>query len=129
MEIRPNITGKLEVPAWVDIVKTASYKELAPYDPDWFYTRAASVARHIYLRQSVGVGALQKVHGGRKNRGTRPGRHYDGSGSVDRKVVQALQKIGVVRLNKKKGGRTVTRIGRRDLDRIAGEALNVESEE
>lgn len=32
--------GKLEVPKWVDIVKTGPYKELAPYDPDWFYIRA-----------------------------------------------------------------------------------------
>ncbi|KAJ1555566.1 40S ribosomal protein S19, partial [Cladochytrium tenue] len=30
-------TGKLEVPKWVDIVKTGTFKELAPYDPDWFY--------------------------------------------------------------------------------------------
>lgn len=33
-------SGKLEVPTWVDIVKTGAYKELAPYDPDWFYVRA-----------------------------------------------------------------------------------------
>lgn len=33
-------TGKIEVPKWVDLVKTAPYKELAPYDPDWFYVRA-----------------------------------------------------------------------------------------
>src|SRR5271170_5118064 len=52
--------GKLEVPAWVDIVKTASFKEIAPYDPDWFYVRAAAVARHIYLHKSVGVGALAR---------------------------------------------------------------------
>ena len=32
-------TGKLEIPKWVDIVKTGTYKELAPYDPDWFYVR------------------------------------------------------------------------------------------
>jgi small subunit ribosomal protein S19e len=114
--------GKLEVPSWVDIVKTAPYKELAPYDPDWFYIRAASVARHIYLRKSVGVGALRKVHGGRKNRGTRPGRHHEGSGSVDRKVLQALEKIGVLEQNKKAGGRSISRAGRRDLDRIAAEA-------
>merc|ERR1711974_293845 len=37
-------SGKIEVPVWVDIVKTATYKEQAPYDPDWFYVRAASVA-------------------------------------------------------------------------------------
>jgi hypothetical protein len=33
-------SGKLEIPTWVDIVKTGSQKELAPYDPDWFYVRA-----------------------------------------------------------------------------------------
>ena len=32
-------TGKLDVPKWVDIVKTGTAKELAPHDPDWFYTR------------------------------------------------------------------------------------------
>ena len=117
------------MPAWVDIVKTATFKELAPYDPDWFYVRAAAVARHIYLRKSVGVGALRKVHGGRKNRGTRPGRHFDGSGSVDRKALQALEKIGVVEQNKKIGGRSITRSGRRDLDRIAAEALQAGKDE
>lgn len=34
------LLGKLEVPTWVDIVKTGTYKELAPYDQDWFYIRA-----------------------------------------------------------------------------------------
>ena len=33
-------SGKLEVPTYVDIVKTGHYKELAPYDPDWYYYRA-----------------------------------------------------------------------------------------
>jgi small subunit ribosomal protein S19e len=109
-------------------VKTATFKELAPYDPDWFYVRAASVARHVYLRRSVGVGALRKAHGGRKNRGTRPGRHYDGSGSIERKVLQALEKIGVVQ-KKKGGGRAISKAGRRDLDRIAAEALGLSAKE
>ena len=26
-------TGKLEIPTWVDLVKTGTHKELAPYDP------------------------------------------------------------------------------------------------
>ena len=33
-------SGKLKVPDWVDIVKLSKHKELAPYDADWFYTRA-----------------------------------------------------------------------------------------
>lgn len=31
---------QLQLPSWVDVVKTASYKELPPYDPDWYYVRA-----------------------------------------------------------------------------------------
>ena len=54
---------KLQLPAWVEIVKTAHWKELSPYDPDWYYTRAASVARHVYLKQGLGVGKLRKVYG------------------------------------------------------------------
>ncbi len=38
-------SGKLEVPIWVDIVKTGSFKELAPYDPDWYYTRAGAFTK------------------------------------------------------------------------------------
>lgn len=82
-----------------------------------FYTRAAAVARHVYLRKSVGVGRLRKVHGGQKNRGSRPSHHVDASGAVDRKVLQALEKIGIVEAGPK-GGRRISQIGQRDLDRM-----------
>lgn len=83
-----------------------------------YYVRAASVARHIYLRKSVGVGALRKVHGGQKNRGSRPSHHVKASGSVDRSVVKALEKIGVLEEGpKSRGGRKISQAGRRDLDR------------
>lgn len=36
-------SGKLEIPTWVDTVKTGAQKELAPYDPDWFYVRAGEL--------------------------------------------------------------------------------------
>lgn len=31
--------GLVELPSWVDTVKTAPSKELAPYDQDWLYIR------------------------------------------------------------------------------------------
>jgi len=40
-------SGKLEIPKWVDIVKTGTYKELAPYDPDWFYVRAGNYRKDL----------------------------------------------------------------------------------
>lgn len=50
----------------VFILQTARFKELAPYDEDWFYTRVASVARHLYMRSPVGVGAVTKIFGGKQ---------------------------------------------------------------
>lgn len=168
-------TGKLEIPVWVDIVKTATFKEQAPYDPDWFYVRvscvdelrrmsmknsalslyssslqAAAVARHVYLRKHVGVGRMQKVHGGAANRGQRPSRHTDASGmssgtllcqhrvltfsycfiagSVERKVMQGLEKIGVLEKDPR-GGRRISQDGQRDLDRIATAVLESQRDE
>lgn len=42
----------MKVPEWVDIVKTGTHKELAPFDEDWFYVRCAALARHLYVRYS-----------------------------------------------------------------------------
>ena len=94
-----------------------------------FYVRAAAVARHIYLRKTVGVGRLRKVHGSPKNRGSRPSHHVDASGAVDRKILQALEKIGVIEQDEEKGGRRITQAGQRDLDRIAKATLEEEEEE
>lgn len=82
-----------------------------------YYTRAAAVARHVYLRKTVGVGRLRKVHGSTKNRGSRPSHHVDASGSVDRNVMKSLEAIGVLEKDDDKGGRRITQSGQRDLDR------------
>ncbi|KAL9711028.1 Protein component of the small (40S) ribosomal subunit [Leucoagaricus gongylophorus] len=121
-------SGKIDVPIWVDIVKTGAYKELGPYDPDWFYVRAAAVARHIYLRKDVGIGALTKLHGGRNRRGNRPSHHAPCSASVQRKVCQALQKLGVLEKSDN-GGRRITENGQRDLDQIATQVFDQAREE
>jgi len=128
--------GKLQIPGWVDTVKTSHSNELPPQSPDWFYVRAAAVARHVYLRKSVGVGRLRKVHGSTKNRGSRPSHHVDASGSVDRKVMQSLEKLGILEKidedeegGSGKGGRRITQAGMRDLDRIAQTAIEGEEDE
>merc|ERR1711988_1741543 len=73
-------SGKVELPSWHNIIKTGHYKELAPYDEDWYYVRLASIARKVYLRQKTGVGALRKVYGGADRRGTCPSHHVIASG-------------------------------------------------
>jgi hypothetical protein len=32
-------SGKIELPAWHDLVKTSTARELPPQNPDWFYVR------------------------------------------------------------------------------------------
>ncbi|KAK2605674.1 hypothetical protein N8I77_008496 [Diaporthe amygdali] len=121
--------GKLAIPGWVDTVKTGPAKEMPPQDIDWFYVRAAAVARAVYLRKTIGVGRLRKIHGTAKNRGARPSKHVNASGSVDRKVLQALEKINIVEIDEEKGGRRITQAGQRDLDRIAAQTAEAEEEE
>ncbi|XP_063139959.1 small ribosomal subunit protein eS19 isoform X2 [Rattus norvegicus] len=89
-------SGKLKVPEWVDTVKLAKHKELAPYDENWFYTRAASTARHLYLRGGAGVGSMTKIYGGRQRNGVRPSHFSRGSKSVARRVLQALEGLKMV---------------------------------
>jgi len=107
-------SGKMPVPEWVDLVKTAIAKELAPYDEDWFYIRTASVARHIYIRSPVGVATVQKIYGVRKNNGSSPSHWSRSSGSVARKALQALEKMKLIEKDPN-GGRRMTGQGRRDL--------------
>eukprot|EP00897_Mesotaenium_endlicherianum_P002019 jgi/Mesen1/1845/ME000143S00896 len=111
-------TGKIEVPTWADMVKTGTHKELAPYDADWYYIRAASMARKIYLRGGLGIGAFKRIYGGSKNNGSRPSHFTRSSGSIARHVLQQLEAIRIVEKDVR-GGRKITSDGQRDLDRIA----------
>eukprot|EP01127_Copromyxa_protea_P010912 TRINITY_DN270_c0_g1_i1.p1 TRINITY_DN270_c0_g1~~TRINITY_DN270_c0_g1_i1.p1 ORF type:complete len:164 (-),score=46.14 TRINITY_DN270_c0_g1_i1:151-600(-) len=112
----------LKLPSWLDLVKTGVAKELSPLDPDWYYVRAASVARKIYLNGGTGVGALRKKYGGNKRRGPRPERFQKASGGIIRHVLKQLEAIGVVE-KAANGGRKISQEGQRDLDRIAARAL------
>jgi len=113
-------SGKLKVPDLVDIVKTAIYKELAPADPDWYYTRTASIARHLYIRAPAGVSSFTKIYGGRKRRGAAPAHFCRSSATVIRKALQSLEGLKLIEKDQN-GGRKLTSQGRKDLDRIASQ--------
>ena len=44
---------QLQLPKWTDVVKTGTLKELAPYDPDWYYTRAGNAALRLIVALRV----------------------------------------------------------------------------
>merc|ERR1712093_789841 len=62
---------KFQVPKWADLVKTGHFKELAPYDEDWFYIRAAALVRKLYIRPRLGVGKLAQLFGGKERNGSK----------------------------------------------------------
>lgn len=107
------------LPKWHDVVKSGVGRELAPYDEDWYYVRAASVARKVYMRNGVGVGALRRIYGKAKNRGVRPEHFSKAGGAIIRSILQNLEAINVVEQTGKKGGRRISRTGQQALDRIA----------
>ncbi|VDN31218.1 unnamed protein product [Cylicostephanus goldi] len=102
-------SGKVKVPEWSDIVKLGANRQLAPVDPDWYYIRTASIARRLYIRSPVGVGALRTVFGGKKDRGSRPNHFCKGSGSVIRKALQTLEAIKWVEKHADGKGRVLSK--------------------
>ncbi|KAL8525287.1 hypothetical protein ACS0TY_014785 [Phlomoides rotata] len=88
------------------------------------YIRAASMARKIYLRGGLGVGAFRRIYGGSKRNGSRPPHFGKSSGSVARHILQQLQNMNIVEMEPS-GGRRITSNGRRDLDQVAGRIVVV----
>lgn len=112
---------KLEVPEWADIVKTGTFKELCPQDPDWYFVRAASIARRVYLRGGVGVGEFARIYGGLKSNGARRPHYAIAATGVIRHILQQLQELDLVAKKKERKGRFLTKNGQRELDTIAGQ--------
>eukprot|EP00003_Mantamonas_plastica_P008244 TRINITY_DN1716_c0_g2_i2.p2 TRINITY_DN1716_c0_g2~~TRINITY_DN1716_c0_g2_i2.p2 ORF type:complete len:158 (+),score=42.33 TRINITY_DN1716_c0_g2_i2:78-551(+) len=112
--------GKLELPKNVEIIKTACFKELGPQDESWFFIRAASIARQVYIRPGIGMGHLKRHYGGSVNRGYRPSHHGDAATGNIRKALQGLSDLGIV-VDGDKGGRYISEKGRTDLDRVAAQ--------
>ncbi|XP_034663063.1 LOW QUALITY PROTEIN: 40S ribosomal protein S19b [Drosophila subobscura] len=111
-------SGKITVPEQADYIKTAKFKETAPTDRDWFYTRCASIMRHLYFRSPAGVAALTKVYSGRKRNGVMPAKYCRSSDGCIRMAFHALEAARMIEKHPE-GGRKLTPTGQRDMDRLA----------
>lgn len=118
MNIRKNYQS-IKPTTWSRYVKTGSGKILPPDDKDWWYTRAASLLRKIYLNQPIGVERLRAAYGGRASGKLAPEHHRDGSGGNLRKILQQLELAQLVEKSRK--GRILTPRGHALLDRVAME--------
>ncbi|MFA6888903.1 MAG: 30S ribosomal protein S19e [Candidatus Woesearchaeota archaeon] len=113
----------IKAPAWTIFAKTGAHAARPPIDPDWWYSRAASLLRKIAIRGPVGTEKLRTIYGGRKRRGHQPAEFRPAGGSAIRKVLQQLEKAGYVKYKDKgiKKGRILTPLGISFLDKVAKE--------
>ena len=111
---------KVAPPKWAAFVKTGSHTERPPENPDWWYTRCASLLRKIYLNGPIGLAHLRSKYGGRVDRGVKPEHAGSGGGAIIRNALQQLEAVGLVEILGRRG-RVLTGEGRRLLDRLSTE--------
>ena len=109
-----------KMPEWAYFVKTSLSKARPPEDINWWYNRAASILRQIYINRIVGVGRLRTKYGGRKNRGMKPEVFKKASGKIVRVILQQAERAGFLEKVKegKKFGRRMTLKGKEFLEGI-----------
>lgn len=112
---------ELQPPEWSYYAKTGAHREHPPDQLDWWYTRAASVLRRVYLDGPVGVSRLRTYYGGKQKRGSAPEHSHRGSGKIIRKILQQLENAGLVS-KIERNGRRISPSGESLLNRAASEA-------
>ena len=109
--------SELKPPEWVGFVKSGAHRERAPDQPDFWYIRAASLLRQVYLNGPLGVSVFRKHYGGAKGHTVKRAHSTRAGGSIIRKALIGLEKAGLV--DKKKEGRVITAKGKSFLDGVA----------
>jgi small subunit ribosomal protein S19e len=114
---------EFEVPEWATLVKSGVSRERPPVDDDFWYTRAASILRQLYIKGVVGVGKLQTRYGSRKDRGGRASKFKKSGGKIIRVILQQAEAAGLVeKVSRLQHGRRLSAKGRELLDSIEVEA-------
>ena len=112
---------KIVPPDWAEFAWTGVQAERAPVQADWWYTRAASIMRKLYVKGPLGTSKLSAEYGGYVDRGARPNRAVRGSRNIIRKCLIQLQDAGLLEATKDKQGRKISPAGQSMLDNTAKE--------
>ena len=115
-------SGEMSSPKYVDRRK-ASVKQYSVYDNDLYFIKAASVARHFYLRSNVGMGGLCKTNSNLSRHSihsSTPSSYNPStaSGNTVRKIIQSFEEMGILEKDYY-GGRRLSQKGRKSLDSVA----------
>ncbi len=109
---------QVKPPPWVGRAKTSAHAEAPPISEDWWYIRAASMMRKLYVHGPSGVSRLAAAYGGRLSRGPASERAWAGGRSSIRKILQQLESAGLVDRQAKEG-RALTGKARALMDQLA----------
>ncbi|MEM2930105.1 MAG: 30S ribosomal protein S19e [Thermoproteota archaeon] len=120
--LRDNVK-EVSAPSWAMFVKTGSHRERPPDRLDWWYVRAASILRKLYVKGPMGVSRLRKIYGGRKKYPMRRAHKAKAGGAIIRRILQQLEAAGLVARSSK--GRWLTPKGVSLLDKLSREAAGV----
>ncbi len=115
---------KIVPPEWAEFAKTGIHTERAPVQQDWWYTRAASIMRKLYVKGPMGTSKLAGEYGGFNDRGCKPNKAVRGSRNIVRKCLIQLQDAGLLEATQDKQGRKISPAGQKLLDNSAKEVFD-----
>ena len=116
---------EFEEPEWAKFVKSGPAKERPIDEPDFWYKRAASILRNLYLKKTLGVNRLRTKYGSKKDRGFKPEKFKRAGGKIIRTILQQADSAGFTEIFKddkkikgKRFGRQLTQKGKEFLKSI-----------
>lgn len=115
--LRENV-DEVQPPAWASMAKTGTHVQKQPQNPNWWYTRSASILRKIYVHGPLGLEKLRADYGGRKDFGVKPEHAVKAGGSIIRKILQQLEAADLIQTETSKG-RIMAPKGRKLLQEVA----------
>jgi len=113
--------SEFEAPEWSFFVKTGVSKDRPPQEIDFWFKRAASILRQIYINNVVGVNRLRTRYGSKQNRGVKPEKFKKSSGKIIRVILQQAEAAGILEKHNipgKRAGRKVTDKGKELLEGV-----------
>ena len=109
---------EIQPPVWASFVKTGSHADRPPQNKDWWYVRAASIMRKVYMQGPVGIEKLESAYGGSKQVEYFPKHHRDAGSSNIRNLLKGLEKAELVG-KQGNAGRVLTPKGVALLDKVS----------
>ena len=115
---------QVKPPEWAKFVKSGASKVKPPEQEDFWYTRAASILRQIYVQgKPIGVQRLRVKFGSKIRKKSKPKHFARGSGKIIRNILQQLEAAGFIQkttINTHKG-RVLTKKGKSYLDKLSAQ--------